>query len=67
LDCTENLLVRIFRQQAGILCAFNQLHSEHARIMYEDAGMMSVLMERMDDLETTMRRGFAHKRRSDFG
>jgi hypothetical protein len=50
------------------LYAVNQLHSEQARIMHEDAGMMSVLMERMDVLETTFRRGLArNKRRSDFG
>jgi hypothetical protein len=67
LDCMENLLVRVFRQQEGILYAANQLHSEHARMMHENAGMMSVLMERMDDLETAIHRGFAHKRRSDFG
>jgi hypothetical protein len=68
LDGMESLLVRVFRQQEGILYAVNQLHSEHARIMHEDAGMMSVLMERMDVLETTFRRGLArNKRRSDFG
>jgi hypothetical protein len=33
LDGMENLLVRVFRHQEAILCALNQLHSDHARTM----------------------------------
>ena len=54
-------------EEKGISYALNQPNSEHARILCEDAGMMSVLMERMDDMETAIRRGFAQKRRADFG
>ena len=43
------------------------LPSEHVTIMHEDAGMMNVLIELMDDLETLIRHRLVHKRRSDFG
>jgi hypothetical protein len=66
LDGMENLLLRVFGRQEGIFYAVNQLHFEHAQILHEDAGMISVLTERMDGLEKLFRRGLVRNKRTDF-
>ena len=53
-DCMENLIMQVLRQHERVLYALRELHSEHMNIMREEAGMMSVLMERIDELETAV-------------
>ena len=66
-DCMENLIIQVLRQHDRILYALRELHSEHMNIMREEAGMMSVLMERIDELETTVCPWRAEKKKSDLG
>ena len=66
-DCMENLIMQVLRQHERILYALRELHSDHANIMHEEAGMMSVVMERIDELETTVCPRREDKKRSDIG